>query len=201
MSRASFFGADILPPETADLGGLLAARGRMIPGEGGAVLSVAVDARWRADGVARLLAATGFASEIAEGGNSGFEVTTPPSPDLASLAREWWSEGVKSVPYQWVPSPTAQRAWFLAAGRREVDGAQYVLGLDPAAPHTHTRLVEALMRAGIAPTLIVTHSGEPALRIAGHRRLVRLVEHVGAPPDDPEAREIWPRVQMGHHHL
>lgn len=197
----SFFGADTLPPEPADLGGLLAAHGRAALVDGGAVVSVSVDARWRALALARLIADAGLDPEIVEGGGGGLVVSTAANRTLAPLAARWSDSGVKTVPSEWVPSSRAQRAWFLAAGRREVDGARYVLGLDPLAPHTHTRLVEALIRAGIAPTLIGTHVGEPGLRISGHRRLARLVENVGAPPDDPEARDVWPYVRAGDHHL
>ena len=55
-------------------------------------------------------------------------------------------------------------------------------------------LASALMRVGIAPTLIGTRGAHPALRISGRRRLSRLVENVGEPPDGPEALVSWPRV-------
>lgn len=58
------------------------------------------------------------------------------------------------MPADWVPSPRALRLWAIAAGRREED--RYLLGLDPHAPETHSPLATALMRAGIAPTLVGT---------------------------------------------
>ena len=68
------------------------------------------------------------------------------------------------------------------------------LGLDPHAPDTHSPLASALMRVGIAPTLIGTRGARPALRISGRRRLSRLVENVGEAPDGPEAAAAWPRA-------
>lgn len=99
---------------------------------------------------------------------------------------------MKTVPPRWLPGPRELRAWTLAAGNPE--GEHYVLALDPHAPDTHSPLASALMRVGIAPTLIGTRGGRPALRISGRRRLSRLVENVGEPPDSPEASAHWPRV-------
>jgi len=50
------------------------------------------------------------------------------------------------------------------------------------------------MRIGIAPTLIGTRGARPALRIGGRRRLSRLVENVGEPPEAIEALPYWPHV-------
>jgi len=80
----------------------------------------------------------------------------------------------------------------LAAGN--TDAERYLLGLDPHAPDTHSPLASALMRVGIAPTLIGTRGAHPALRISGRRRLSRLVENVGEPPEDPEALAAWPQI-------
>jgi len=81
---------------------------------------------------------------------------------------------------------------ILAAGSPEAD--RYLLGLDPHAPDTHSPLASALMRIGIAPTLIGTRGARPALRIGGRRRLSRLVENVGEPPEAIEALPYWPHV-------
>ena len=96
------------------------------------------------------------------------------------------------MPAHWLPGPRELRAWTLAAGYPEAD--RYLLGLDPHAPDTHSPLASALMRVGIAPTLIGTRGARPALRISGRRRLSRLVENVGEPPGDVEAFSQWPRV-------
>ena len=91
-----------------------------------------------------------------------------------------------------LPGPRELRAWILAAGVPEAD--RYLLGLDPHAPDTHSPLASALMRVGMAPTLIGTRGARPALRISGRRRLSRLVENVGEPPEVAEALPFWPRV-------
>ena len=103
-----------------------------------------------------------------------------------------YENGVKTVPAYWLPGPRELRAWTLAAGSPEAD--RYLLGLDPHAPDTHSPLASALMRVGIAPTLIGTRGARPALRISGRRRLLRLVENVGEPPGDVDAFTQWPRT-------
>jgi hypothetical protein len=119
-------------------------------------------------------------------------VRTEVSPLLRPIAAEWTRGAVKTVPPRWLPGPRELRAWTLAAGSTEAD--RYLLGLDPHAPDTHSPLASALMRVGIAPTLIGTRGARPALRISGRRRLSRLVENVGEPPDNADALSQWPRV-------
>ena len=119
-------------------------------------------------------------------------VRTGMDPSLSTIAAEWTRGAVKTVPPRWLPGPRELRAWTLAAG--SPDGDHYLLGLDPHAPDTHSPLASALMRVGIAPTLIGTRGGRPALRISGRRRLSRLVENVGEPPEGAEAWSQWPRV-------
>lgn len=108
------------------------------------------------------------------------------------MALAWTRGAVKTVPPHWLPGPRELRAWTLAAGTPEAD--RYLLGLDPHAPDTHAPLASAMMRVGIAPTLIGTRGTRPALRISGRRRLLRLVENVGEPPGNVEAFHQWPRV-------
>lgn len=88
--------------------------------------------------------------------------------------------------------PAGTSGLTLAAGSVEAD--RYLLGLDPHAPDTFAPLASALTRVGIAPTLIGSRGGHPALRITGRRRLSRLVENIGESPADPEALSQWPRV-------
>ena len=97
----------------------------------------------------------------------------------------------KAMPSGWVPSPRALRLWTLPAGER--DGDRFMLGLDSHAPDTHPALATALMRVGVAPTLVgrgLSH----ALRIAGKRRLGHLLEYIGEPPAVPDAAVHWPHV-------
>jgi hypothetical protein len=198
VSQLSFFTAESVPPAVTDLSGLLAASGQIVlvgapEGRvGGARLSVVVDQLWRASALAEMIHEAGLVPEIARTDEDSPLVRTAANPLLTDIAAEWTRGAVKTVPFRWLPGPRELRAWTLAAGSPE--GDHYLLGLDPHAPDTHSQLASALMRVGIAPTLIGTRGGRPALRISGRRRLSRLVENVGEPPDDVDALALWPRV-------
>lgn len=192
MSQLSFFSAESVPPAVADLTGLLATTGQVVVVGGGARLSVVVDDLWRADALAEMITETGLAAEITRTEENNPLVRTAVDARLAGIAAEWTRGAVKTVPPQWLPGARELRAWTLAAGIPEAD--RYLLGLDPHAPDTHSPLASALMRVGIAPTLIGTRGARPALRISGRRRLSRLVENVGEPPNQSEALSAWPRI-------
>jgi len=192
VSQLSFFSAESVPPALADLTGILAAQGQVVQVAGAARLSVVVEALWRAEALAEMIADAGLEPEIARTDENTPLVRTSVDDRLVGIATEWTRGAVKTVPAQWLPGPRELRAWTLAAGSPEAD--RYLLGLDPHAPDTHSPLAAAMMRIGIAPTLIGTRGARPALRISGRRRLLRLVENVGEPPENPEALSQWPRV-------
>ncbi len=192
MSQLSFFAAESVPPAVADLSGVLAASGQIVLVGAGARLSVVVDHLWRASALADMIREAGLIPEISRTDENTPLVRTAIDPLLCGIAAEWTRGAVKTVPPRWLPGPRELRAWTLAAGSPEID--RYLLGLDPHAPDTHSPLASALMRVGIAPTLIGTRGTRPALRISGRRRLSRLVENVGEPPDNAEALASWPRV-------
>ncbi|MCV6965554.1 hypothetical protein BST27_20105 [Mycobacterium intermedium] len=192
MSQLSFFAAEAVPPGVADLSGVLAASGQIVTVGSGARISVVVDELWRATALAEMIREAGLEPEITRTDEQTPLVRTSVAPSLRSVAAEWTRGAVKTVPVRWLPGPRELRAWTLAAGSPEAD--RYLLGLDPHAPDTHSPLASALMRVGIAPTLIGTRGTRPALRISGRRRLSRLVENVGEPPDSAEALAQWPRV-------
>jgi hypothetical protein len=192
VSQLSFFSAESVPPAVADLTGVLAAAGQVVIVGGGARLSVVVDAMWRARALAEMITDAGLDAEITRTEEDSPLVRTAVDVRLVPIAADWTRGAVKTVPAQWLPGPRELRAWTLAAGSPEAD--RYLLGLDPHAPDTHSPLASALMRVGIAPTLIGTRGTRPALRISGRRRLSRLVENVGEPPDDLDALSSWPRI-------
>jgi hypothetical protein len=192
VSQLSFFSAESVPPAVADLTGLLAAAGQVVLVGTGARLSVVVDRPWRAVALAEMITDAGLQAEIGRTDEDTPLIRTAVDARLVPIARDWTRGAVKTVPLQWLPGPRELRAWTLAAGSPEAD--RYLLGLDPHAPDTHSTLASALMRVGIAPTLIGTRGTHPALRISGRRRLSRLVENVGEPPDEVEAFSHWPRV-------
>ena len=181
-----------MPPAVTDLTGVLAAAGQVVTVGAGARLSVVVDALWRAAALADMIAAAGLQAEITRTDEDTPLVRTAVDVRLVGIAADWTRGAVKTVPTQWLPGPRELRAWTLAAGVPEAD--RYLLGLDPHAPDTHSPLASALMRVGIAPTLIGTRGARPALRISGRRRLLRLVENVGDAPDDLQASATWPQV-------
>ncbi|BBX13185.1 hypothetical protein MNVM_22660 [Mycobacterium novum] len=193
VSQLSFFSADSVPPSVADLAGVLAGPGQIVVMGAEARLSVVVDAQWRAVALAELITEAGLLPEITRTEEDTPLVRTAVDSRLRALAQAWTRGAVKTVPPQWVPGPRELRAWTLAAGAAEAD--RYLLGLDPHAPDTFAPLASALMRVGIAPTLIGIRGSHPALRITGRRRLARLVENVGESPPVPEALTQWPRVE------
>ncbi|CAN1544971.1 hypothetical protein MCEMAEM6B_01944 [Mycobacteriaceae bacterium] len=192
MSQLSFFSAEAVPPAVTDLAGVLAAAGQVVTVGEGARLSVVVEAQWRAAALADMMAAAGLQAETSRTEEDNPLVRTAVDARLLGIAADWTRGAVKTVPSHWLPGPRELRAWTLAAGSPDSD--RYLLGLDPHAPDTHSPLASALMRVGIAPTLIGTRGAHPALRIGGRRRLSRLVENVGEPPDGPEALVAWPRI-------
>lgn len=192
MSQLSFFSAESVPPAVSDLTGVLAAAGQVVTVGAGARLSVVVDAVWRAAALAEMMVAAGLKAEITSTEEDSPLVRTAPDSSLLAIASAWTRGAVKTVPPAWLPGPRELRAWTLAAGAPDAD--RYLLGLDPHAPDTHSPLASALMRIGIAPTLIGTRGARPALRISGRRRLSRLVETVGDAPAGAEAVASWPRV-------
>jgi hypothetical protein len=191
VSQLSFFSAESVPPAVADLTGLLAAPGQVVLVGDGARLSAVVDRLWRAEALAEMIIEAGLKPEIARTEENTPLVRTAVDRRLVAIAAEWTRGAVKTVPRQWLPGPRELRAWALVAGYR--DEAGYLLALDPHAPDTYSPLASAMMRVGIAPTLIGTRGTRPALRISGRRRLSRLVENVGEPPDHAEALSQWPR--------
>lgn len=192
MSQLSFFSAESVPPAVTDLTGVLAATGQIVIVGDGARLSVVVEELWRAKALAEMIDEAGLVAEITRTEEETPLVRTGVDARLRAIAAMWTRGAVKTVPPMWLPGPRELRAWTLAAGTPEAD--RYLLGLDPHAPDTHSPLASALMRVGIAPTLIGTRGTRPALRISGRRRLSRLVENVGEPPDTVEALASWPRV-------
>jgi hypothetical protein len=192
VSQLSFFSAESVPPAVSDLTGVLAAAGQIVTVGSGARLSVVVDRPWRAAALGQMIDDAGMTAEIAETDEKTPLVRTAVDARLRPIAGEWTRGAVKTVPPLWLPGPRELRAWILAAGSPDAD--RYLLGLDPHAPDTHSPLASALMRIGIAPTLIGTRGTRPALRISGRRRLSRLVENVGDPPEAAEALQYWPHV-------
>lgn len=194
VTQPSLFSAETMPPDIADLGGLLAAHGQAAAGPGGARLSLLTDERWRADALAGECARRGVEAEVvaadaAAGGGAATLLRTGRVAGLAPLAAAWTRGAVKAVPVGMTVEAGLLRVWLIAAGR--LTPAGYALGLDPHAPDTHQPLAAACARAGLAGALVGATSDTPVLRFTGRKRLGRLLELVGsAPPAAP--RGVWP---------
>ncbi|GAC57042.1 hypothetical protein GOHSU_15_00350 [Gordonia hirsuta DSM 44140 = NBRC 16056] len=186
----SLFSAETEDASIDDLAGLLAAQGQSVHTPVGARISVVVPDTWRAQAICLDIEETGIEAEVGRSDEGSPLARTEANPRLTALHRRWSAGAVKTVPDGWTPSPRALRLWVLASGRPE--GVHYVLGLDPHAPDTHGPLATALMRVGIAPTLVGAHGRHPALRVTGRKRRNRLLETVGGPPLDPDAEAAWP---------
>lgn len=193
MSQLSFFSAETDEPSLDDLAGLLAASGQSVTFAGGVRVSVVVDSQWRAEALAEEITQTGLTVHVGVSDEGSPLVRTESTSRLRDLHQRWTRGAIKTMPAGWVPSPRSLRMWVLAAGVREAD--RYLLALDPHAVDSHAPLATAVMRAGIAPTLVGTRGHHPALRIAGKRRLTRLLESIGDPPSVPGAAEHWPTLE------
>lgn len=191
MGQLSFFSAETEQPAYTDLAGLLAAHGQAVRSDSGTRVSIVVADRWRAAHIVEEMLAAGLDAEVTASEEGTPLARTAACHELDALHRAWSSGAVKAMPAGWVPTYRALRLWVIAAGHS--DNGRYQLGLDPHAPDSHAALATALMRVGIAPTLVGTRGQSPALRIAGHRRLTRLHEYVGVPPC-AEAVADWPPV-------
>ncbi|GAA4388784.1 hypothetical protein [Tsukamurella soli] len=190
MVQLSLFSADQAEPSPADLAGLLAASGQVVEVGGVARVSAVVADDWRADALAEMIVESGLDPQRGRSEEGSPVVGVAQTPALAEIAAAWTRGAVKVVPAGWVPGSRAVRVWALAAGK--ADGDCYLLGLDPHCPDSYAPLATAMMRTGVAPTLVGTRGARPALRVTGHRRLVRLAEMVGAPPLGALAAEAWP---------
>jgi hypothetical protein len=98
---------------------------------------------------------------------------------------------VKAPPRGFVLNGPRLRLWVVAAGRSDEHG--YVLPLGEADLASWETVGAALAAAGLAATLLGARGGGPAYRVTGRRRLLRLAELVGEPPEGADPRD-WPRV-------
>ncbi|WP_137813853.1 hypothetical protein [Gandjariella thermophila] len=194
MGQLSFYSAEARTPRVADLAGLLCGPGQAVSfGRGTAArVSVVVPERWRAAALAGAFAERGIEAEVGTSEEGHVLVRTAFRVDLTVLAASWLRGAVKAVPPGFDLDGPALRLWALTAGHPVDSG--YLLGLDPHAPDTHEPLRAALAMAGLPAALLGVRAGGPALRVAGRRRIGRLVELIGPPPRGAEA--CWPAVAV-----
>ncbi|MGH3811748.1 MAG: hypothetical protein ACRDUV_04730 [Pseudonocardiaceae bacterium] len=190
MRQPSLFSAQASAASPDDLAGLLCAPGQVHGfGRGTAArVSAVVAEQWRAVEIVRACTERALPAERGRTGDRHW-VRTAFVAGLLPLATEWTRGAVKAVPAGWQLDGAALRLWALAAGAPGDRG--YLLGLDPHAPGTHGPLAAVLAAAGLAATPLGPRAGGPALRIAGRRRIARLVELVGEPPPATPTG-LWP---------
>lgn len=209
--QPSLFGVEANDPAPGDLAGLLAGPGTLGRMGGTARVSVVVDAAWRVHVLVAELVRRGLTASWQPAGEGRYLVRTAYSIRLAGLARAWSGDGTGKRPpvplhlaghalRLWVaaagsasPGPTASPARSSPPGGGSAAPDGYELRLGPDDQMCWSAVGAALHAAGLSAALLSPVGGPPAYRITGRRRLERLAELVGPPPDTvpPGA---WPAV-------
>lgn len=186
------------PPAVADLEGLLCGTGHLVRREDTARLSVLVTGTWRADEIRAGFAALGLdgGEPVAVAGRSAsgeeqVSVRTSFDVRLGRLARRWSRGAHPAVPADLLLDGQRLRWWLLAGGARDELG--WVLTVNPSAQQLWPGVGAALATAGLPGTFLGPRAGGPAYRVTGQRRIARLRELVGDPPNraDPDC---WPSI-------
>jgi hypothetical protein len=189
--QLSLFGVEAAPPAPADLEGLLAGPGQVVRMGGTARVSVVVDELWRARVLHAELATRGLPVTCVATVEQHIGVRTAYSTRLAPLAVAWLRGAVKVPPPDFGLDGRRLRLWAAATGH--LDGHDFTLRLGPSDELAWPAVGAALAAIGLPPVLLSARAGGPAYRITGRRRIARLAELVGDPPDAaPEG--AWPVV-------
>lgn len=196
MTQYSLFGAAAAAPEPADLDGLLLAGAQWVRSGSGARLSVLVADSWRAQALADAFAVLGMAGPDAVLATpGGYAVRTAFDESLVEHAVRWTRGARQGLPDGFQLGAGGLRMWAIAAGHRDDTG--YLLataGHSMSQPDDpmHRAAGAQLARLGVAALSLTRRGGHwrPSWRITSARRLRRLVELVGPPPDG--GADAWP---------
>lgn len=193
----SFFSAEARDVRLADLAGLLCGPAQLVRfgASDTARLSVVLTDPSRAPTLSAAVEARGVATELTTTESGSLALRTAFRRDLVGLAGQWCSGAVKAVPEGFALDGALLRMWVIAAGVPDRRSG-YLLGLDPYAPQTHVPLADAVARLGLPSMRLGPRGAGPALRISGLRRLRRLAELVGPPPEHASAAQ-WPGSLVG----
>jgi hypothetical protein len=191
MSQLSLFSAAAREPRLDDVDGLLAGPGQVVRRTGSARLSVVVDDGWRVTGLVAELAVLGLEAEIEPAEPGSVTVRTPWLAELLPVADAWTRGAVKTPPPGWVLDGARLRWWCLAAGTGQP--SVYTLALGPSDEPAWQAVGAALAASGVPGVLVGPRADGPAYRIVGQRRLARLRELVGDPPEGVPMTQ-WPAV-------
>lgn len=180
MTQFSLFGAAAAAPTLDDLGGVLLAGGHWVRGTGQtARLSVVVRDAWRAEALAAEFADRGIGGDAPQPAAAGITVRTAFDDALAPLAAAWTRGANEAPPASFVLTAGGLRLWAVATGRR--DDAGYLLGTALPDDAIHRTAGAQLSRLGLAAVSI--HRGGAGWRITSAKRLRRLNELLGPPPE------------------
>lgn len=189
MSQLSFFAADTTPPSLDDVEGLLAGPGSVVRQDSSARLGLVVSDPARIAPLVAAFAAIGLEASTTELEDGRVAVRSAFTPELAPVADRWLSGAVKRPPAGFVLDGRRLHWWCLAAGHVEPSG--YVLPLGDHDEESWQGVGAALSVAGLPATLLGPRGGGPAFRVSGAKRLRRLRELVGDPPDGVPPG-LWP---------
>jgi hypothetical protein len=195
-SQLSLFAVDMNPVAIADLDGLLCGPAQLTRRNRCARVSVLVAPGWRVDALVGELAARGLAAGAGPAGSGVVEgglvsVRTDFTERLAALAVRWSGGTGKAVPSGLRLDGARLRLWCLAAGEPGEPEHSWQLRLGTHDPDCWGPVGSALATAGLPAALVGPRGAGPAYRLTGARRLVRLAELVGAPPDGTPPGQ-WP---------
>ena len=208
MTQFSLFGAAVAEPGLDDLGGVLLAGGHWVRSGDRARLSVVVADRWRADALADEFAVRGVSTldeDVIVPAEGGLGVRTAFSAALEPHAAAWTRGANEGPPPGFELTPAGLRLWTIAVGR--LDEAGYLLATSPS-PAGYARIGGGtptepddavhrtggaqLSRLGVA-AVSISQRGGPGWRVTSLKRVRRLAELVGVPPDG--AGNNWPQVR------
>ena len=191
VTQFSLFGAEAASPTLDDLDGLLLAGGQWVRSAAGARLSVVVADRWRAEALAAAFADRGIGgADAIVTAASGFGVRSAFAPALVEPAARWTRGANQGLPRAFQLGAGGLRLWAIAAGRR--DDVGYLLATAEVDDPMHRTAGAQLARLGVA-AVSLSQRGGPGWRVTSHKRLRRLVELLGPPPEGGEAE--WPAPQ------
>lgn len=185
----SLFGAEAAEPVLDDLDGVLLAGGHWARLGATARLSIVVADMWRAVALVDEFAERGVTSRTGAiaPAQQGFVARTAFSSALHPQAARWTRGANQGAPPGLVLTVAALRLWAIAAGR--ADGAGYLLGTAAATDAAHLVAGAQLARVSLAAVSLTQRPG-PGWRITSVKRLRRLAELLGEPPEG--AGSDWP---------
>ncbi len=183
----SLFGAESIPPDRADLDGLLLAGAQWVRAAGRARLSVLIEPGWRGAALCAEFELRGLSGEVADAEGEQRVVRTEFRDDLLPAARRWTRGAGLAAPDDLALSSGGLRLWTIAAGGPDEHGG-FLLGTRDPDSVLHRRAGAQLAAFGLA-AISVTRP-RPGWRVVGQRRVRRLAELVG---DRPVAAGLaWP---------